>query len=57
MVGDELMQFNKYASLILTTMAGITIMSNHDYKIFISITLIVVAGLWVNDTLFEEVKK
>lgn len=48
------MQANKYYSLILAVLAGITIMSDHQYKWYIATWVLVVAVLWGNGLLFGE---
>lgn len=51
------MQANKYYSLTLAVMAGITIMSSHTYKWHIAIGILVVAVMWMDNMLFGEVKE
>lgn len=52
--GGKTMQANKYYSLALAVMAGITTMSDHPQKWYIATWVLVVAVLWVNGLLFGE---
>lgn len=48
------MNADKYYTTLLGVIAGITIMSDHQYKWHIAIGTLVIAVLWVNHFLFGE---